>query len=128
VRTVVQFKILSGIIVIILCAVLVFQPTVAVSLHGYPIYIQQPIGTAAATATSAKTAMKLSNVVKILIDNAIQEFQSNNINNTMMYLTGAEQELLSSLPNIKNNNNIMHTRPNLVYLRTVIFPYFLKLV
>ena len=60
----------------------------------------------AATSTTAKTAMKLSNVVKILIDKAIQEFQSNNVNNAMTYLTGAEQELLSSLPNIKDNNKI----------------------
>ncbi|MFL6383454.1 MAG: hypothetical protein ACJ712_00610 [Nitrososphaeraceae archaeon] len=99
---VVQSKILSDIIITILCAVLVFQSTVVVSLSGYAIYIQ-PIGTAAATTT---TAIKLSTVVKMLIDNAIQEFQSSNINNAMTYLQGAEQELLSSLPIIENNRNI----------------------
>ena len=40
---VIQFKILSDIIITILCAVLVFQSTVVVSLHAYAIYIQ-PIG------------------------------------------------------------------------------------
>ena len=47
---VIQFKILSDIIITILCAVLVFQSTVVVSLCGYAIYIQ-PLGTALATTT-----------------------------------------------------------------------------
>jgi hypothetical protein len=59
VAVVVQFKILSDIMITILCAVLVFQSTVAVSMCGYAIYIQ-PVGTAAA----ATTTMKLSTVVK----------------------------------------------------------------
>ena len=59
---------------------------------------------AAATSTVA-TAMKLSTVAKILVDNAIQEFQSNNINNTITHLQGAEQELLSSIVIIGNNHN-----------------------
>src|SRR5919199_616540 len=98
---VIQFKILSDIIITILCAVLVFQSTVVVSLSAYAIYIQ-PVGTAAAAAT----AMKLSTVVKMLVDNAIQEFQSNNINNTITYLQGAEQELSSLIAIAGNNSNI----------------------
>jgi hypothetical protein len=104
---VVQFKILSNIMVTTLCAVLVFQSTVVVSLWGYATYIQ-PLGTAAATTTIVPTEMKLSTVAKMLVDKAIQEFQSNNINNAITYLQGAEQELLSSLAiagNNRNNNN-----------------------
>src|SRR5919197_3869911 len=97
---VIQFKILSDIIITILCAVLVFQSTVVVSLSAYAIYIQ-PVDTAAAAAT----AMKLSTVVKMLVDNAIQEFQSNNINNTITYVQAAEQELLSSIAIAGNNRN-----------------------
>jgi hypothetical protein len=89
----------------ILCSVLVFQSTVVVILCGYAIYIQ-PFGTAAATATTiVPTEMKLSTVAKMLVDKAIQEFQSNNINNTITYLQGAEQELSSSLAIAGNNRN-----------------------
>jgi hypothetical protein len=103
VGAVVQFNILSGIMITILCAVLVFQSMVVVSLCGYAIYIQ-PVGTAAA----ATTTMKLSTVAKMLLDNAIQELQSSNINNAITYLQGAEQELSSSIAiagNNRNNNN-----------------------
>src|SRR5918911_4504770 len=103
---VVRYKILSDIMVTILCSVLVFQSTVVVILCGYAIYIQ-PFGTAAATATTiVPTEMKLSTVAKMLVDKAIQEFQSNNISNTITYLQGAEQELSSSLAIAgKNGNN-----------------------
>ena len=102
---VVRYKILSDIMVTILCSVLVFQSTVVVILCGYAIYIQ-PFGTAAATATTiVPTEMKLSTVAKMLVDKAIQEFQSNNINNTITYLQGAEQELSSSLAIAGNNRN-----------------------
>jgi hypothetical protein len=102
---VVQFKILSNIMITILCSLLVFQSTVVVSLCGYATYIQ-PLGAAAATTTT--TAIKLPTVVKMLVDNAIQEFQSNNVNNTIIYLQGAEQELSSSLAvagNYRDNTN-----------------------
>jgi len=99
---VVQFKILSNIMITILCSLLVFQLTVVVSLCGYATYIQ-PLGTAAATTTT--TAMKLPTVAKMLVDKAIQEFQSNNINNAITYLQGAEQELSSSLAIAGNNLN-----------------------
>ena len=49
--------------------------------------------------------MKLPIVSKMLVDNAIQEFQSNNINNTITYLKGAEQELSSSLAIVGPNNS-----------------------
>ena len=100
-----RYKILSDIMITILCSVLVFQSTVVVSLCGYAIYIQ-PVGTAAATTTIVPMEMKLSTVAKMLVDKAIQEFQSNNINNTITYLQGAEQELSSSLAIAgKNGNN-----------------------
>jgi hypothetical protein len=101
---VVQFKILSGIMITILCAVLVFQSTVVVSMRGYAISIQ-PVSTAAEATSTVARAMKLSTVAKMLVDNAIQEFQSNNINNTITHLQGAEQELLSSIVIIGNNHN-----------------------
>ena len=98
----VRFKILSDIIIItVLYAALVFQSTAVVSLHAYAIYIQ-PVGTAAATTT---TTMKLSTVAKMLVDNAIQEFQSDNINNAITYLQGAEHELSSSIAIMGNNGN-----------------------
>jgi hypothetical protein len=106
VAVVIQFNILSDIVITILCTVLVFQSIVVVSLPAYASYIQ-PVGTAAATSTVATTT-KLSTVVKMLVDNAIQEFQNNNINNAITYLQGAEQELSSSLAiagNNRNNNN-----------------------
>ena len=101
---VVQFKILSGIMITILCAVLVFQSTVVVSMRGYAISIQ-PVSTGAEATSTVARAMKLSTVAKMLVDNAIQEFQSNNINNTITHLQGAEQELLSSIVIIGNNHN-----------------------
>jgi hypothetical protein len=85
----VQYKIISRIVIAILCTVLVFQSTVVIPL-GYAIYTQ-PVGVAA--------------VAKMLVDNAIQEFQSNNINNTIAYLKVAEQELSSSLAIVGNNNS-----------------------
>src|SRR5919202_2499834 len=101
---VVRYKILSDIMITILCSVLVFQSTVVVIQCGYAIYIQ-PVGTAAATTTIVPMEMKLSTVAKMLVDKAIQEFQSNNINNTITYLQGAEQELSSSLAIAGNNRN-----------------------
>ena len=104
VGAVVQVKILSRIVITILCTVLVFQSTVVVSLLGYSIYIQ-PVGTAVAATTIVARIMKLPLVAKMLVDNAIQEFQSNNFNNTITYLKGAEQELSSSLAIVGNNNS-----------------------
>jgi hypothetical protein len=100
----VQFKILSRIVIAILCTVLVFQSTVVILL-GYAIFTQ-PVGAlAATTVTVVATTMRSPIVAKMLVDNAIQEFQSNNINNTIAYLKGAEQELSSSLAIVGNNNN-----------------------
>ncbi|HJT49289.1 MAG TPA: hypothetical protein VJ729_13985 [Nitrososphaeraceae archaeon] len=88
---VVQSKILSNIMITILCSLLVFQS-----------YIQ-PLGTTSASATTIST--KLPTVAKMLVDKAIQEFQSNNINNAVTYLQGAEHELSSSLTITGNNSN-----------------------
>ena len=101
---IVRFSILSDIVITILCAVLVFQSIVVVNLPAYAGHIQ-PVDTVAATTT---TTMNLSTVVKMLVDNAIQEFQSNNVNNTIIYLQEAEQELSSSLAvagNYRDNTN-----------------------
>src|SRR5205823_4884979 len=73
-------------------------------MRGYAISIQ-PVSTAAAATSTVATAMKLSTVAKMLVDNAIQEFQSNNINNTITHLQRAEQELLSSIAIVGNNHN-----------------------
>ena len=66
------------------------QSIIVVGLYGYAIYTQ-PLGTAVPTTTT----MKLSSVTKMLVDNAIQEFQSHNINNAITYLQGAEQEIIA---------------------------------
>jgi hypothetical protein len=100
----VQFKILSRIVITILCSVLVVQSTVVILL-GYAIYTQPVGAVAATTVTVVATTMRSPIVAKMLVDNAIQEFQSNNINNTIAYLKGAEQELSSSLAIVGNNNN-----------------------
>lgn len=86
---------LSDIVITVLCVVLVSQSMAAVSLSGY----------AAATTTNVSMETKLSIVVKMLVDNAIQEFQDNSINNSITDLQGAEQEILSSLPVTRNNTN-----------------------
>ena len=104
VGVVVQFKILSRIVITILCAILIFQSTVVVNLLGYSIYIK-PVGTAAAATTIVARTMKIPIVAKMLVDDAIQEFQSNNINSTITHLKGAEEELSSSLEIVGNNNN-----------------------
>jgi hypothetical protein len=100
----VQFKILSRIVIAILCTVLVFQSTVVILL-GYAIFTQPVGAVAVVAATAVATTMRSPIVAKMLVDNAIQEFQSNNINNTIAYLKGAEQELSSSLAIVGNNNN-----------------------
>ena len=93
-RAIVHPESLSDIVITILCAVLVFELMTAVSLSGYE-----------ATSTNLPMEIKLSTGVKMLVDNAMQEFQNNNINNTITALQKAEQELLSSLPIIVNNTN-----------------------
>lgn len=50
--------------------------------------------------------MDIPSVAKRLVDNAIQEFQNNNINSTITYLKAAEQELLPSLAIVRNNNSV----------------------
>jgi hypothetical protein len=109
--TVVHIKILSHIVIAILCTVLVFQSTVVVSLIVYSVYIQ-PVGTTAAASTSVAGTVELPIVVKGLVDNGIQEFQNNNINSTITYLKAAEQELLSSLAIVGNNKNYDNNSDN----------------
>jgi hypothetical protein len=99
VRAIVHPESLSDIVITILCAVLVFQSMAAVSMSTYAV----------ATTTNVPMKIKLLTVVKMLVDNAIQEFQDNNINNTITHLQGAEQELLSSLPIIGNNSGNNNT-------------------
>jgi hypothetical protein len=103
VRHIVYPESLSYTVITILYVVLVSQSMTAVSLSGY----------AKATTTNVPIKTKLSTVVKMLVDNAIQEFQDNNINNTIIHLQGAEQELLSSLPVIVNNTNNINNNNNI---------------
>ena len=102
-RAIVHSESLSDIVITILCAVLAFQSMAVVSLSGYAV----------GTTTNVPMELKLSTVVKTLVDNAIQEFQNNNINNTIIHLQGAEQELLSSLPVIVNNTNNINNNINI---------------
>ncbi|HEY6883064.1 MAG TPA: hypothetical protein VI278_03395 [Nitrososphaeraceae archaeon] len=98
--TTIRIEILSHFIITTLCAVLVFH-SLDIRM-GYAIYIQSndtPGTTTPTTTTSPSLA-------KMLVDNAIQEFQNNDINNTITYLTGAEQEL-SSLT-LDGNGSIAH--------------------
>jgi hypothetical protein len=118
VEAVVQFKILSCNVFRILCAVLVFQSTV-VSLLGYSICIQSVSAAAGASTIIART-IDLPIVAKTLLDNAIQEFQSNNINNTITYLEGAEQELSRSLATLGNNNNNADVRTPITQPLTIL--------
>jgi hypothetical protein len=53
---VVQFKILSGIMITILCAVLVFQSTVVASMRGYAISIQ-PVSTPAEATSGVSSSL-----------------------------------------------------------------------
>jgi len=116
---VVRFKILSRIVIAILCTVLVFQPTSVVTQLGYTIYIQ-PVGTAAAATTPIDRIMKLPIAAKMLVDNAIQEFQNNNINNTITYLKEAEEELSSSLAIVGNNNSGGGVRTSVIQPLTIL--------
>jgi hypothetical protein len=58
----------------------------------YSIYVQ-----AANAAQTTTRAISSPDLAKVIIDNAIQELQSGNINNTITHLRAAEQELLLSL-------------------------------
>lgn len=114
---VVRIKILSCNVFMILCAVLVFQSTVVANLLVASICIQSV--NAAAGASSART-IDVPIVAKTLLDNAIQEFQSNNINNTITYLEGAEQELSRSLAILGNNNNNADVRTPITQPLTIL--------
>lgn len=70
---------------------------------GYAFYIQsnhRPGTTTPATTTTSPS------LAKMLVDNAIQEFQNNDINNTITYLTASEEEL-SSLT-LDGNGSVAH--------------------
>lgn len=96
-----QFEILHTPVTIILCSTLVFQSS-GLS-QAFAIYVK-PADAATADITTATVTMTPLSLVKMLVDNATQEFQSNNMNNTISYLKGAEQELLS-LTVVGNNDS-----------------------
>ena len=100
--TTTRIESLSHFIITTLCAILVF--TSLDTRMGYAIYIQSN-GRPGTTAIAA-TTMTSPSLAKMLVDSAIQEFQSNDINNTITYLMQAEQEL-SSLT-LDDNGGVPH--------------------
>ena len=96
-----QFEILHTTVTIMLCSTLVFQSS-GLS-QAFAIYIK-PADAATADITTPTITTTPLRLVKMLVDNATQEFQSNNMNNTISYLKGAEQELLS-LTVVGNNDS-----------------------
>jgi hypothetical protein len=70
---------------------------------GYAIYIQSNDRPGTSTPATTTTSPSLA---KMLVDNAIQEFQNNDINNTITYLMGSEQELLSLT--LDGNGGVAH--------------------
>jgi hypothetical protein len=118
VRAIVHPESLSDIVITILCAVLVFQSMAAVSMSTYAV----------ATTTNVPMKIKLLTVVKMLVDNAIQEFQNNNINNTITHLQGAEHKLLSSLPVIVNNTNNININNNINISTSMAQPFTILLL
>lgn len=100
--TTIRIGTLSHFIITTLCAILVF--TSLDTPMGYAIYIQS--NSRPGTTTVAATTMTSPSLAKMLVDSAIQEFQSNDINNTTTYLMQAEQEL-SSLT-LDGNGGVPH--------------------
>ena len=70
---------------------------------GYAVYIQSNDRPGTSTPATTTTSPSLA---KMLVDNAIQEFQNNDINNTITYLMGSEQELLSLT--LDGNGGVAH--------------------
>lgn len=91
-----NLRVLLCFIIPIIAAILVL-PSLNVPLE-YRNYVQS--GAAEAQTRSTTT---LTDLAKVLIDNAIQELQSGNINKTITYLRITEQELLSL--SVTGNNN-----------------------
>jgi hypothetical protein len=67
------------------------------------IYIQAAAAASAAAHTTTSTT--LPDLAKVVIDNAIQELQSGNINKTITHLRAAEQELSLSLSVTGNDHD-----------------------
>jgi hypothetical protein len=88
-----HLRILLCFIIPIIAAILVL-PSLYVPLE-YRIYVHS----AEAGAPQTRTTTTLPDLAKVLIDNAIQELQSGNINKTITHLRVAEQELLSASGN-----------------------------
>jgi hypothetical protein len=93
------FPILLCFIVSVVVAIL-FLPSLRLPLE-YGIYVQA--ATAAQITTTTTTTITSPDLAKVIIDNAIQELQSDNINKTITHLRAYEQEL--SLALTGNNNH-----------------------
>jgi len=102
--TTIRIETLSHFIMTTLCAVLVFT-SLDIQM-GYAIYIQS--NGRPGTTTIAATTMTPPSLAKMLVDSAIQEFQSNGINNTTTYLMEAEQELSSLALDGNGNGGVPH--------------------
>jgi hypothetical protein len=94
-----SFPILLCFIVSVVVAIL-FLPSLRLPLE-YGIYVQA--ATAAQITTTTTTTITSPDLAKVIIDNAIQELQSDNINKTITHLRAYEQEL--SLALTGNNNH-----------------------
>jgi hypothetical protein len=93
------FQIPLCFIVPVMVAIL-FLPSLSVPLD-YSIYAQATAESSAAAQTT--TTMTSPDLAKVVIDNAIQELQSGNINETITHLRSYWKELLS--PSVTGNNH-----------------------
>jgi hypothetical protein len=104
-------------IVPVMVAIL-FLPSLSVPFD-YSIYAQATAESSAAAQIT--TTMTSPNLAKVVIDNAIQELQSGNINKTITHLRAAEQELsLSVTGNDHDHYFPFQSLPTLLLVKDVI--------
>jgi hypothetical protein len=99
-----SFQILLCFIVSVVVAIL-FLPSLRLPLE-YGIYVQAATATQITTTTT--TTITSPDLAKVIIDNAIQELQSDNINKTITHLRAYKQKLSLTLT---GNNNHDHYFP-----------------
>jgi hypothetical protein len=97
-------------IIPIICIIILVLPLLNVTID-YGVYNR-----VAAAAAAQKTTTTSPDLAKVLIDNAIQELQSNNIDKTIEHLKAAEHELLL-LAAMENNH---HYHPSIQSLSTLL--------
>ena len=103
-------------IIPIICIIILVLPLLNVTLNygGY--------NRVAAAAAAQKTTTTSPDLAKVLIDNAIQELQSSNIDKTIEHLKAAEHELLLLLlaATVNNDNPSIQSLSTLLLLKDVI--------